>query len=84
MTQGSFTSFISDRFGCTTSALALNGGWTQVPSGIYFNTPEFTISVWVYPHIVSYYARVIYFGNGASLDNIALNFLENFLEIKKC
>ena len=31
MTQGSLTSFAADRFGNVNSALALNGGWTQVP-----------------------------------------------------
>ena len=71
MSQGSLTYFTSDRFGCPNSALALNGGWTQVPSEIYFNTPEFTISVWVYPQQVGYHARVIDFGNGQS-DNVIL------------
>jgi hypothetical protein len=43
MTQGAFTIFVSDRFGNSNSALNLNGGWTQVPSGIYFDAPQFTI-----------------------------------------
>jgi hypothetical protein len=37
MTQGSstfFTFFTTDRFGNANSALALNGGWTQVPAGV--------------------------------------------------
>ena len=55
MIQGDLTSFTLDRFGCPNAALALNGGWTQVPSGIYFNTPEFSISVWVYPQQVGGY-----------------------------
>ena len=46
MTQGSLTSFIEDRFGNVNSALALNGGWTQIPSGSYFNTSEYSITVW--------------------------------------
>jgi hypothetical protein len=50
MTQGSLTSFTMDRFGNANSALALNGGWTQVPAGVYFDSIEFTISVWVYPN----------------------------------
>ena len=49
MSQGNATSYTSDRFGNANSALALNGGWTQVPSGIYFNSPQFTITAWVYP-----------------------------------
>ena len=72
MTQGSSAFFTTDRFGCPNSALALNGGWTQVLSGIYFDTLEFTISVWVYPQQLSNGARVIDFGNGQSLDNIFL------------
>jgi hypothetical protein len=66
MTQGANTTFTSDRFGNPNSALALNTGYTQVPSGVYFNTPSFTISVWVYPdNIVSNWARVMDFSNGA-------------------
>jgi hypothetical protein len=73
MTQGSLTSFFKDRFGNTNSALGLNGGWTQVPTGVYFNTPEFTISVWVYPSNVSSWSRLIDFGNGEYADNIVLS-----------
>jgi hypothetical protein len=72
MTQGNFISFIEDRFGCPNSALALNGGWTQVPSGIYFDASEFTITVWVYPMNIGYMSRLIDFGNGQALDNIIL------------
>ena len=86
MVQGSSTYFTSDRFGCPNSALALNGGWTHVPSGIYFNTPEFTISVWVYPQHVGNWSRIIDFGNGVQLSNILLslsdeNSLAPFFEI---
>jgi hypothetical protein len=63
MTQGNFTYFTTDRFGCEESSLALNNGWTQVPSGFYFDTPEFTMSVWVYTLNVGNSARVIDFGN---------------------
>ena len=35
-----------------------------MPSGIYFNTPQFSISMWIYPLTVGYYARVVDFGNG--------------------
>jgi hypothetical protein len=72
MTQGNLTSFVADRFGNKISALALNGGWTQVPPGIYFDTPEFTISVWIYPMNVSSWSKIIDFGNGQSADNIVL------------
>jgi len=73
MLQGSLTYFTSDRFGKQNSALALNRGWTQVPTGIYFNTPEFTFSVWVYPQQIGSWSRVIDFGNGAQSDNIFLS-----------
>ena len=80
MTQGALTSFAADRFGCPHSALALNGGWTEVPPGIYFDTPEFTISVWVYPQLVGVWSRVIDFGNSllASNNNLILS-LDSFL-----
>ena len=72
MTQGSLTTFVPDRFGNPNSALNLNGGWTQVPAGNYFNTPAFTISAWVYPQQVGLYARVIDFGDGPGPENVIL------------
>ena len=74
MTQGSATKFTTDRFGNANSALALNGGWTQVPSGIYFDTPEFTISVWVLPQDVEPSSSILDFGNGAGIDNVLFGF----------
>jgi hypothetical protein len=74
MTQGNLASFVQDRFGDVNSALALNGGWTQVPAGIYFNTPEFTISAWVYPSNVSSWTRIIDFANGCESHSITLVF----------
>ena len=74
MTQGDFTDFTTDRFGNSNSALGLNGGWTQAPSGIYFDTREFTISVWVYPQQVGTWARIIDFGNGPNADDIFFAF----------
>ena len=78
MIQGSLTSFIEDRFGCSNSALALNGGWTKVPSGVYFDSPEFTISVWVYPRQIGNWSRIIDFGNGQRSDNIVLMFANEY------
>lgn len=72
MTQGSSISFVSDRFGNSNSSLALNDGWTQIPSDVYFDTPEFTISAWVYPIKIGKYARLIDFGNAYQIDNIIL------------
>ncbi len=44
-----------------------------MPPGIYFDTPEFTISVWIYPMNVDYWAKIIDFGNGEYADNIMLS-----------
>jgi hypothetical protein len=77
MAQGSSTSFVADRFGNVNSALALNGGWTQIPQGIYFNTSEFTVSVWVYPMSVGSYSRIIDFGNGPNADNIIFSLTQS-------
>ena len=78
MHQGITISFASDRFECPMSALNLNGGYTYVQEGFYFDSTEFTISVWVYPQSVGLNARVIDFGNGASSDNIILTQADGF------
>jgi hypothetical protein len=70
MIQGYNTSFVENRFCNPYSALDLNGGWAQVPAGVYFDTPQFTISVWVYPKSVGSYANILDFGNGAGVDRI--------------
>jgi hypothetical protein len=77
MTQGNLTTFVEDRFGNPKSALALNGGWTQVPPGVYFDTPEFSVSVWVYPMNIGPFSRVIDFGNGERVDNLVLSLSES-------
>jgi hypothetical protein len=76
MSKGALTSFTMDRCGKANSALALNGGWTQVPPGVYFNSPEFTIMLWLCPQKVDSYSRIIDFGSGADVDNVvfALSF----------
>jgi hypothetical protein len=70
---GNFTNFTANRFGNLSSALAMNGGLTEIPQGIYFNTPEFTISVWILPQEIGLgFVRILDFGNGPSSDNIIL------------
>ena len=71
MTRGDLASFTTDRFGNINSALALNGGWTQLPSGIYFDSPEFTISLWIFQQKIGYWSRILDFGN-AEYKNIVL------------
>ena len=92
MSQGNATLFTTDRFGCPDSALALNGGWTQVPSGFYFNTPQFTISVWIYPQQIGFNARVIDFGNNGdfiifrigNLSRPGLNMINSSISLGTC
>jgi hypothetical protein len=80
MSQGNLTTFTSDRFGNQNSALALNGGWTYVPPGVYFDSPEFTISLWVYPQTVGDWSRVIDFGNGPDGDNLVLTLTDGITQ----
>jgi len=63
MFHGEKTLFAEDRFGMANSALSLNGNWTQVPSGIYFDTAELSISVWILPLNISRCSRLIDFSN---------------------
>ncbi len=72
MLQGNLTYFTFDRFGDPTSALYLNGGYTQVPSGSYLNSPQFTVSAWVYPSQVGDWARFFDFANPGILDSDSL------------
>ena len=74
MIQGSpSVTFSHDRFGAPNSAMNLsNKSFTQVRTGIYFDSPTFTISVWIYPLNSGTWARVIDFGNGEGNDNILL------------
>ena len=71
MQKVSNTTFTSDRFGNPNSALNLNGGYTVVPAGVYFNSP-FSITLWVNPYLNESWARLIDFSNGYAVDNIAL------------
>ena len=72
MQQGINTYFTADRHGTPNSALNLNGGYTQVPPGVYFYS-AFTITAWVYPNNVGSCARVLDFGNGESIDNVVMS-----------
>ena len=70
MSQGMSTSFTLDRFGNANSALALNGGYTQVPAGYYFNTTLFSVAVWVYPSQVGTWARIFDFGTSDKINSL--------------
>ena len=67
------TKFIADRFGVNNSALSLNGGYTSAPSGFYFDTPQFSLSLWVYPNMTTP-TGLLDFGSNPLVDNIILFF----------
>jgi hypothetical protein len=78
MTQGNLTEFTTDRFGNVDSALSLMNGWAQIPSNtIYFDTLEFTITVWVATQSNCSNCRVLDIGNGQRMDNIIIALSSN-------
>ena len=81
MIQGSFTTFAADRFNNPNSALNLNGGYTQVPSGVYFKS-AFTITLWINAQNISTWCRLLDFGNAWRVYNIKLAFYQD--ETKPC
>jgi len=81
MIQGSLTKFAADRFGNPNASLDLNEGWTQLPTGIYFNTPEFSVSLWVYPIRAESSSRIFDFSNGPFADNVLLTLLKPYFDI---
>ena len=80
-----YTTF--DRFGNDNAALALNGGYNFIPSGVYLNTQEFSISLWVYPQKVSEWSRIIELSNKNALDLVVFalsykNTMQPYFEIR--
>ena len=64
----------TDRFGNANSALNLNTGYMNIPSGIFFNG-SFTIIGWINPTAINQsYSRFIEFGNGNPNDNVQIAF----------
>ena len=64
-------SYVTDRFGNPNSAIHLNKGYLQVPSGVYFDG-DFTITAWINLKSYNSLATIIDFGNSVSNDNIIL------------
>jgi hypothetical protein len=77
MTQGANTQFVADRFGTLNSALNLNLGHTTVPTGLYFTSPQFTISTWIYPLSIGTWCRLIDFSNGYPSNNVIVTLDQN-------
>ena len=70
MTAGSLYSFTSDRNGLANDAISLNGGYTNFPADVYFNS-AFTISAWVNPN------NVLFIFSADSSNEIALHLYSN-------
>lgn len=73
LAQSAAIAFTSDRYGNANSALDLNGAYLTAPAGVYFNTPQISVTFWVYPRSqVNSAARVFDFGSGSAADNIMI------------
>ena len=77
MIQGSLTTFVTDRFGCPNSALSLNGGFTYLPTGNYFTTNQFSITLWILPQGTQGWSRIIDFSDGHNLNKITFSMSTN-------
>ena len=76
---GSNAGFSTDRLNSASSALNLNNGYLQAPSGKYF-TGDFTISMWLKPQTqtsAGTYHRLLDFSNGDAIDDVMFCFLYN-------
>ncbi len=65
-----------DRFENPNSALLFTNGYATVPPGIYFDlkTGGFTIMVWVKLNALSYWQRILDFGQGENINNVVIAF----------
>lgn len=64
----------TNRFGEADKSLQLNGtnGHITVPSGVYFDGSDFTVTAWVRRAATTNWSRLFDFGNGSNSDNILL------------
>merc|ERR1712062_239581 len=73
--QGAFTTFSNNRKQENSSSLEFNGGYAIVPEGIYFNTPQFSFTMWIKPEsIITHWSRILDFGNGRHTNSNILLF----------
>ena len=54
MTGNGQANFTTDRFGKNSQALNLNNDYASIGGSLYFATPAFSISLWIYPVIDQY------------------------------
>ena len=78
---GSLVSLANDRFGRNSSAIDLNSGYIQAPSGVYFDG-DFTVTFWMFVREQLDYGKVIDFGNGAGIDNVLIEFKDDLLGVE--
>ena len=74
---GTNFSFVADRFGNPRSAIFLNNGYLQAPSGIYFDG-NLTIIAWINVQKFLNYSRIIDFGRNGYNDAVFLSFYPDF------
>ncbi len=87
LSNGTNAGFIRDRFRNNNSALNLENGYLQAPSGVYFNGGSYTFMAWVYPRSFNFYTKdpppnelqilsshILNFGNGQEIDNVVFSF----------
>lgn len=75
MTNGVNASMTKDIFENPNSAINLNGGYFELPPGVYFNG-SFTVTVLIKVSIKRE-STLFDFGNGIGQDNVLLDFLSN-------
>ena len=76
-------SFNTDRFGNPNEALDLSSGYTFLTPGFFFTSPQFSISLWIYPNSNGWSPSnsvLLDFGNSNTngnsfLDDIILNYV---------
>lgn len=69
-------SFVADRFNNSNSAIYFNGGYLQVPPGVYFSG-DFSLIAWINLKSYQSFSRIIDFGNAAAIDNVVLTMYSN-------
>lgn len=69
--------FALNRFNSSYSALNLNGGYLDMPAGVYFNS-NFALLTWVYPRKYANWARIFECGNGTNNNNIIFAYSKAF------
>jgi hypothetical protein len=62
--------FVNDRNGISLSSVKLTNGFLKAPSGNYFGSFDFSVTVWANPTSLKAYDMLIDFGNGPINNNV--------------